>query len=385
MMRFFIAPLAAAGLLCAQVPPAPSKPVPGDGSPSSVPGKDQAKDPSAWFQATSKDLGTFFNHEEATGQFEFKNPCDKPVEWRSMVPSCTCSRAVIRIGDRTYEMSGKPNAGALYRVTKTGEGDKRERINLIQVDPGESGFVEVHMDMHGVTGMKSASVDIHTTDPDHPLMQLKFSATGAQQFVVNPPEVNFGTMTWNESREFKVRVTSPLQKDFEIVRMDAPPSDFKVHYEKSMENGEAIWTISGTYGPLSSETGGGGVLRFFTNLPGMASFQVRVTAFVKGPLEIKPGTFLTLGLIRKGTSKSESVVFEPNDGSDLTAASVVFEKLTVPAEFVTAKTSKDGNKLVVTVEISSGCPSGLVRGDMVVNLNHPAIPQKRILFNGYVR
>lgn len=377
MMRFHSLVLLAAAILPAQQQPTPPK---------------QAKDVgittgqgNTWFQEAQRDLGTYFNHEEAKGVFHFKNPSDKPVEWRSIMPSCTCSRASIRIGDRSYEMSGKPNAGALFRVKKTAAGEERESINLIQVDPGEEGDVEVHMDMHGVTGVKSANLDIHTTDPETPMMQLKFSATGAQMFVLSPAEVNFNTMTWNESREFTVQVTSPVQRDFNIERMDPVGNDFKVKYEKTVTNGSAVWTVSGTYGPLESEVGAGGVLKFYTDLPGKASFQVRVQAFVKGPLEIKPGTFLTMGMIRKGSGKSDRVVFEPNDNTNLEATKITLEKLSVPQEFVTTRTSKDGNKLIVEVEISKDCPAGLVRGDIVVELNHPAIKVKRVLFNGYVR
>lgn len=380
MMRFSSLVLLAAGLLPAQQPQGSARPPEAAPKPGSEAGQG-----STWFPIVQKDLGTYFHQEEAKGTFPFKNPSDQPIEWRSLTPSCTCSRATIRIGDRTYEMSGKPNAGALFRVKKTAAGEERERINLIQVDGGEEGELEVHMDMSGVTGIKSASLDIHTTDPETPMMQLKFSATGAQMFVLSPPEVNFNTMTWNESREFTVQVTSPIQKDFNIVRMDAVSDDFKVKYDKALNNGVATWTVSGTYGPLASETGGGGVLKFYTDVPGSASFQIRVQAFVKGPLEIKPGSFLILGMIRQGTAKSEKVVFEPNDGTDLQVAKITFEKLTVPAEFVTAKTSKDGKNLVVELEIAKGCPAGLLRGDMVVELNHPAIKMKRILFNGYVR
>lgn len=384
MMRFCTSILLAAVLLPAQQPPvSPERSLDGVATPQKTAG--QPGQGSAWFPVLNKDLGTFFHHETAKGTFKFRNPTGKPVEWRSLSPSCACSHAAVRIGDRTYEMSGKPNAGAMFRVKKTAAGEERERINLIQVDAGEEGELDVFLEMTGVTGLKPATLDVHTTDPEAPLIQVKFQATGAQMFVLSPAEVNFNTMTWNESREFTVQVTSPVQKDFNILRMDPVTSDFKVKYEKALKDGVAAWTVSGTYGPLASEIGGGGVLKFYTDLPGAASFQVRVQAFVKGPLEIKPGSFLTLGMIRKGNARTEKVVFEPNDGFNLDAVKITFEKLTVPEQFVTVKTSKDGNKLVVELEIAKDCPAGLVRGDMVVELNHPAIKMKRILFNGYVR
>ena len=136
---------------------------------------------------------------------------------------------------------------------------------------------------------------------------------------------------------------------------------------------------------MNAESGGGGLLKFRTNVNGAATFNVRVLAFVQGPLEIKPGGFLTLGLIRKGKPIKKSVVFEPNDGIDLQATSMVFEKLTLAKEFIKAKQRKDGVKLIIELSVADDAPTGLIKGDLVVKLNHPLIKEKRIMFNGFVR
>jgi hypothetical protein len=127
------------------------------------------------------------------------------------------------------------------------------------------------------------------------------------------------------------------------------------------------------------------VLRFHSDINGSAPFTVRVLAFVQGPLEVKPGGFLTLGLIRKGKSLSREITFEPNDGIDLEATSLEFEKASLSTEFLTATSHKKGNTLVVELEISDKAPTGLVKGDLVVQLNHPLVKEKRIMFNGFVR
>lgn len=340
----------------------------------------------AWFPVLERDLGTYFHHEHAVGRFSFKNPKNEAVEWRSLLASCQCSKALVTVGDRHYELSNKPTPNALFRVEKNSFGaETRERVAAIPVGPGESGEVEVHMEMNGVSGLRQASIDIHTTDSENQLMKLRFHATGAQLFVISPGDVSLNQMTWNESREFTVTVTSPVQKDFNITGMDDAGSDFKVSYEKTLRGDVAVWTIQGTYGPVASELGSGGVLRFHTDLQNGPTFQVRVSAFVKGPLELKPGTFLNLGMIRKGTVKKERVVFESNDGEDLDAVAIRFEKLTAEPQFVVAHKSKDGKNLVLELEIVKDAPTGLIRGDMVVELNHPVIKEKRILFNGFVR
>jgi hypothetical protein len=339
-----------------------------------------------WFPVADIDLGTFFGEGEASGTFEWKNPTDQAVEWRNLQGSCQCIRAVIHVGDRRYELRPK-QANPLVRIAKDESGrEQTEPVTQIAIEGGESGDVQVFLDMHGITGPKMATLDIHTTDPALPHMKLKWNAVGAQLFTISPGEVQLNKMTWSESRDFTVAVLSPLKKDFNILRMDDAGKAFDVSWEKSMNGEIATWTIKGRYGPVGEETAGGGVLKFHTDVNGGATFSVRVMAFVQGPLEVKPGGFLTLGMIRQGSSLHKEIVFEPNDGTSLELAGFRFEKLRGDdSSYLTVDATKDGNKLMLDFAVLESAPKGLLKGELVVELNHPLVKEKRILFNGYVR
>ena len=69
----------------------------------------------------------------------------------------------------------------------------------------------------------------------------------------------------------------------------------------------------------------------------------------------------------------------------LKATKIYFERSSVDAKYLTATQKKDGKDLVITLEVSPDTPRGLLRGDMIVELNHPTVTKKKILFNGYVR
>lgn len=339
----------------------------------------------SWFAVTNQDLGTYFGQGDAVGLFKFKNPTDKVVDWRNLSGSCQCAKSIIRVGGRTYELSSKPTPNLLTRVTKVpGQPDQVERVQQIAIEAGAEGEIEVHLDMNGITGPKQAHVDVHTTDPALPQFKVNFSASGAQLFTISPSEVNLNKMTWSESRDFSVTVTSPLQKDWSILRMDDAKA-FTANWEKVENGGVTSWVIKGRYGPVDGEIGGGGVLKFHTDIQGGATFNVRVLAFVQGPLEVKPGAFLTLGLIRKGNSMKKEIVFEPNDGTTIESSTIKFEKMTMSEEFVSASTRQDGNKLIVELLISDKAPTGLLKGDLVVGLTHPLVKEKKIMFNGFVR
>ena len=383
----FVAALALGSLLSAQeVQPKKIPDAAPEKAPLHVPAPTAgAKSDNSWFPVTDLDLGTFFGHEEAVGPFHFKNPKNKAVDWKNLTGSCTCTKAVIKLGERRYELVSKPEK-QLVRVTKNASGaEVREVVQQLTVEAGEEGTVEVHMEMHGVTGPRQASLDIHTTDENLPQIKLKWHATGAQMFVVSPAEVNLNKMTWNDTKEFTVTVTSPLQRDFNIKRMDDAGKGFDVTWEKSMNGDQATWTIHGKYGPIDGEAAGGGVLKFYSDIQGETSFLVRVMAFVQGPLEVKPGGFLPLGQIKKGVELKKEIVFEPNDGTILKATKLSFDKLSMAEEFVSVSQRNDGGKLILELVISAQAPQGLMKGDLVVELDHPLVKEKRIMFNGFVR
>ena len=385
-----LAAFACLGSLLAQEVPVQVDAAPGKAVPiqpvQPVPSSKLPAGGNTWFEVTNQDLGTYFGQGEAVGVFRFKNPGATTVEWKSISGSCQCAKAIVRVGDQTYELAARPAQNTLSRVIKTpGQPDRYERVLQIAIEGGQEGEVEVHLDMHNITGAKMASFDAHTTDPALPQFKLHFQATGAKLFSVAPAEVQLNKMTWNQTREFTVTVTSPLQKDWNILRMDDAGKGFAVQWEKAVNGDTTSWVVKGTYGPVDGDSPGGGSLKFHTDVNGGASFTVRVLAFVQGPLEVKPGAFLPLGMIRKGKAMTKEIAFEPNDGFDLAATEMKFEKMTMSEEFVTASTRKDGTRLIVELAISDQAPTGLLKGDLVVALNHPLVKEKRIMFNAFVR
>lgn len=362
---------------------APVVPIPPSPATPAVPGLPAGGN--AWFPETNKDLGTYYGQGDATGTFKFKNPNSTTIEWRSLTGSCQCTKAIIRVSGRTYELSSKPTPNQLRRITKVaGQPDQIETVTQIAVEAGAEGEVEVHLDMNNITGPKQASVDVHTTDPALTQFKLNFHANGAQLFTVSPAEINLNKMVWSESREFTVTVTS-MQKDWNILAMEDAGKMFSATWDKQVNNNVTSYVIKGKYGPVDGESAGGGMMKFRTDVQGGATFQVRVAAVVQGPLEVKPGAFLPLGLIRKGSALTKEVAFEPNDDFQLGTTEFKFEKLTVAEEFVAVKSRQDGKKVVVELSISDKAPVGLLKGELVVGLNHPLVKEKRLMFNGFVR
>ena len=110
-------------------------------------------------------------------------------------------------------------------------------------------------------------------------------------------------------------------------------------------------------------------------------------AFVEGPLTLAPGGFLAMGRIAVDTSVSKTVTIAAAQGYDLQVEGLEGKELSFDEKFLKLSSVKnDAGAIEVTVEISAGIPAGtVVRGEVVINLNHPAARTQTILFNGFVR
>lgn len=342
-----------------------------------------------WFEKVRLDLGTFLGDERATGKFTFKNPTAAEQKFTNVVGSCACTRAIFKLGDRVYSLDREPAANSLHRIEKKDGQEVKERVSHITINPGEVGEVEVQMDMHGVRGPKEANMSIQTSDPGTPQVQLVWSAVGAIYFEVNPPEVHFNEMTWNDKREFQFEISSPLREDFNITGHDELPKGVALTSEKTSRNGRAVWVVKGSFGPGVDERQNGAVLNFHTDLDNKR-VEARLVAFVKGPLTVEPGGFVSLGFVPLNETKFKTIKITPSDNFDLKADKLEFEDLQVPAEakdklVVESEKDKDGKSLLIKLTVMSGMPRTTIRGKLKVHLNHPMAPIKEFLFNGFVR
>ena len=344
-----------------------------------------------WFDLTRKDFGTFFEEETAKGTFKFENPRGVEHKLTRLTPSCACSKALLRIGERKYEVGSDK---VLRRIRMNEDGTEiKERVSHILVGADEKGEIEVHMKMTGIRGPREADLNIQTTDEETPIVGLKWRATGAMYFAVEPQEVNLNEMTWTDKREFEFRVRSPLRKDFDLVSHEPLVEAMTVTYNKEMDGDEAVWVVKGTYGPGARERDQGGAITFNTDIgvedgkPGK-KVTARVIAFLKGPLTMKPGGFVALGHVKRDEGKSVEIRLTPTGDFDLQVEKLEAGRLRINAEqrkFLKFEHSKDGKDVVVVIRVEKGMSPAYVNGILQIHLNHPAVKMKEVMFNGFVR
>ncbi len=341
--------------------------------------------PNDWVESPSIDLGTHLEGEVGHGKWTFKNPTDKPQSITSFQPSCTCSKVAVRVGGKLYRVENQPRPHTLYRIDVDDKGaETKEMVDSVPIGARETGEIDVELDLRGVSGVKEASATVHTSDEKNRVLMLKATATATQFFRVMPPEINLNKMGWQDRRDFSARISSPLQKDFEIVGHDELPEKMQVSYRKEMNGDEAVWVVDGSYGPGVDSRAGGGVIRLKTNVQDKA-VELRVIAWVEGPLQVRPGAFVPLGRIPAGQGMTKEVEIEPSDDMDLQVESIQLANLTIDEKFIAITSRKDGKILKIAIAISPDAPRRLVRGDLTVHLNHPAVKVQEFQFNGFVR
>lgn len=376
LASFVVVPLAAQKA-APTVPPV--APVPVAGKPMPEDPARYAAAAAAWFPVMDQSVEASLGDKEVKGVFRFKNPRDHAVEWRHLTGSCTCSMAAFVLGERRFELRSKTKQ--LVRVTGPGP-DQFQVVDAIPIGPGEEGVVEIHVETLNAKTNKAVSVDIHSTDPAVPMARLQVRVSVQQAITVSPADITLGVVGDGESREFTAQVTS-LKKEF-VIRGASPfPKGVTATWERHEKNGMPWYEVKGTF-RQDSVGDANAVLEFQTNLVEAPTFHVRLHASVRSAVEVKP-TFFAVGKVKRGSTGSAKVTFTASDGRELNAVALRCENLNVPAKFVTARSSHDGKNLVVELEVAADAPLGLVKGDLVIDLDHPVVKQRRLLFNAFVR
>ena len=343
--------------------------------------------PNAWFDRTKLFMGEFLNKEKVEGKFSFKNPSGKAVSFKNFQGSCQCAQATITVGDRVYELTKKPVANSLHRVEAGADGRvTRTRVTHVNIEPEESGSIVVEMEMGGMQGYKDASLAITTTDTTMKHVTLGWQAKGVKLFNIIPNDVFLNNMKWGDSRTFSFVVESEVNPDFKLLDHEELPSYVKV--EKKLidrPNGKKAWKVDGTFGPNADPKSGGASIKFKTDWKDR-EVQLNVIATVTGPINITPGTFISFGKIRKGDGAERKITITPNGDFKLGVQKVEFVDTTLDKKYLTAQVEHQGKDVVVTVKISKEAKGAfLVRGKLILHMDHPAIGAKKFNFNGILR
>lgn len=333
-----------------------------------------------WFANAAQEAEAAVGESEVVGVFAFANPNDRAIDWRALESSCACTRALIAIGDRRYEWTPKP--AKIEQLFQRGEGKPlRVEVRSVPVGPHEHGELRLVVDVLGSGSHKSVKFDVHTTDDATPMARVSFEARSKVLFTVAPASVDLGVLQPGATADFTVALASAVRPDFEVKDVELPPGVTAKWSKATTEQGP-VWRIVGRY--AGDETRTGGPMKVETDIPGATTISVMVRARIQPPVEVTPG-FAQFGLVRQGQKASRSFRLVPHDGTKIAVRNIRFANLTVAEGVVTATHHLDGDAIVVDLEVGATAPPGIVRGDCILEIDHPTRTTHTVKFAGYVR
>ncbi|MCB9871344.1 MAG: hypothetical protein H6837_15925 [Planctomycetes bacterium] len=343
--------------------------------------------PNSWFDRTRLSLGTVSNEKTVTGRFTFRNPTGKTVRFTGVRGACDCASAVLVVGNQRFEAPAKPK-GKLYRIelgdAASGKPAKRTEVTFLDVPAGGTGYVVTETKVENLEGPLSSSLEITTTDPGMPQVMLVWAVTGVRKFLITPPELRLGKLRWDETRSFQFRVQSKLRPEFHLTRpQELPHYVTLTRFERVVEAGKPSWLIEGSFGPNADPRAGGTILTVTTDH--REELQLKILAEISVGVTVKPGTFLSLGRIDRAKGRTFDIT--------LTAPKVPmklvrwhFNRLSIDQKFVKVTSKRTGDDLVVSVTIAPNAEGKLLlRGELQLSLDHPAMRECKIGFNGILR
>ncbi len=304
----------------------------------------------------------------------------------------------------------KPTCGCTVAqiMAQDGEGQMVPYQYGKPLPPGRKIEIQATLHTQNKRGHAGSKINMTTNDPRGQTI-LSLEADVDPFFTVNPPSINFQSLSQKDTATDKLMVTTAQGQRVKLTPVtDNMPQGLKVDLKPLDEDAEGKatrWELVATAGPGLVE----GSLAYSVQMksdmaiPGgekmpngmMPSYEVQATvmARVTGAISFAP-QFVSLGLIRPGQKMSRTVRITSHDPEfKLTAPEVSIEgRDATEWEF-----SKDFNALVrpvanenaVDVEVTlNGLPetlSGSFSGMLVVKIGHPDKPDIKIPITGVCR
>ncbi len=345
------------------------------------------------------DFGRLTQGDKVSHTFELETSGDGPLTVREIKTSCGCTVAQTEI------------------VTAEG---KIPYVLGTPLDPGTHLLVGAQLDTRTKTAAVSSVVTVVSSDPRGQL-QLQLMANVSPFFAIEPKLVNFGRVEADAVVEQELVITSPIAERYMLSVMTAQMPDeltVELRPEDPDEQGRAgTWRATVVLGPnipegrkhyqvlftsdqpIAHAAGPHGVSH--TGEPQMHTVHVTAMAEVLGMVSATP-TFFSFGLMQPGqeisrtarisnhdadvsmpapTMTMKGVPLRVGEGSETTdefeyADHVTFEVVPVVA-------GKDYD-VVMTMRAPDEL-TGTFRGQVVLELGHPAKSTLEIPFTGVVR
>jgi hypothetical protein len=340
------------------------------------------------FNSDTVNFGKVMQGDVLNHKFNLQSSGEEDLVIKQAKPTCGCTVAQIMAQDNEGQM-------VPYQFGKP-------------LPPGRKIEIQATLHTQNKRGHAGSKINVFTNDPRGQTI-LSLEADVDPFFNVNPPSINFTSMSQKDTATDKLTVTTGKGQRVKLTAIkDNLPQGLKVELKPLDEDAEgksSRWELVATAGPglVEGSLAYSVTLRSDMPIPGgekmpngqAPSYEVTATimARVTGAVSYNP-QFVSLGLIRPGQAMSRTLRVTSHDPEfKLTAPAVSIQGRDTPewdlAKNFTTVVRPVANENAVDVEVTlNGMPeslSGSFSGMLVVKVGHPDKPEIKIPITGVCR
>lgn len=221
------------------------------------------------------DFGSVARAAKTEHRFEIRNPFKQPMHLSSISASCGCTTPIIE-------------------------------TQIIQ--PGETGSVLARFNTGTFSGDRKASLNLTIDQPSFMQLQLNVKGYIRTDIVINPGELNFGTVPEGESKEIEANVEYAGRNDWKITGLQTNSSVISATFEETQRaNGRVAYKIKAKLSPDGQTGAQSTMITLQTNDNRLKSVPLAVSAQIQAPLSVSP-TSVALGEMKPGQPVTQRIL-----------------------------------------------------------------------------
>ncbi len=223
------------------------------------------------------DFGTVARAAKTEHRFEIRNPFKQPMHLASISASCGCTTPIIE-------------------------------TQVIQ--PGETGTVLARFNTGTFSGDRKASLNLTIDQPSYMQLQLNVKGYIRSDIVINPGELNFGTVPEGEAKEVEANLEYAGRSDWKITGINSNSSLISATFEELQRaGGRVTYKIKAKISPDGSNGDQSTMLTLQTNDNRLKSVPLAVNAQIQAPLSASP-TSVALGEMTPGQPIKQRILLK---------------------------------------------------------------------------
>lgn len=278
------------------------------------------------FDTTSKDFGNVPYGSVNTHRFVLKNTLATAVHLSGVRTSCKCAQ---------------PTAITSF------------------AQPGEEIIIEVKYDARLFVGARSMTIYASFDQPYYETVGLRVSGVSRQDVVVEPGEVDLGTLTKDSEARREIRVEFAGNSDWAIQNISAGDGIQATVQTENRQPGRVEYLVAVSIDPNAPAGPVNSYVQITTNDQNVHTLLVPVTAQIQPNLVVSPES-VQLGTVQQGEKQTRRLVIRGTQPFAIESVSGA------PVNIQVSATGGERTVHLVQVDFEAGAPGDV---DLTLNLN----------------